>query len=362
MRKKIYVILLCLLIIISACGCQGKPEKLVEPTPPVSTHVVIDSWGREVEVPDDVQRIGCLYAISGHIVTMLGQGDKLVVVNAGLKRDIVLNDMLPSIQEAVVPKANGLINIEELVKANVDLLFVQNETARNEGEVEKLNKFNIPFLVVDYKNMEEQQYAVKMIGQAIGAEEEAQEYISYYQSCIDKVKAKTKDIPQDKKVRVYHSVNEASRTDARDTLPADWLDVTGAINVSLDEELRLIDDKYFASMEQILLWNPDLILVNEDGVDQYIMTNEQWATLAAVKNKKVYKMPNGISRWGHPGSLETPLAIMWTAKVLYPKTFEELDLNTETKDFYQRFFNVSITDERIEDILRGKGMRIPKHQ
>ncbi|MDD2620901.1 MAG: ABC transporter substrate-binding protein, partial [Syntrophomonadaceae bacterium] len=135
------------------------------------------------------------------------------------------------------------------------------------------------------------------------------------------------------------------------------LNATGAVNVSLNGELKSLEGKYFASLEQILLWNPDVILVNDLGVVDYIMSNEQWAPLKAVKTKRVYQLPNGISRWGHTSSPETPMAILWTAKTIYPDKFADLDMLAETKRFYKQFFGLDLSDEVIEKILYGGGMR-----
>lgn len=352
--------LLCLSVLLLLIGCQMAPIDS-SGKEPGETRVVTDILGREVAVPVKVERIGCLYAISGHAVTMLGKGDKIVAVVEGLRRDVILKEINPVIQNAAVPKNGEAINIEELARVLPDVVFIQISTAINEAELEKLKKFNIPALVVDYKNMAQQQDAVKMMGQAIGAEKAADDYVAYYQAVIEKVSQRTKTIPPEKRVRVYHAVNEATRTDARDTLPADWLAAVGVNNVSLDQNLQMREDKYFASMEQILLWDADVILVNEDGVDDYIRTNEHWANLKAVKGNKVFKMPNGISRWGHHGSLETPLAMLWTAKTLYPHLFLNVDMIKETLYFYEKFFHYTINNETARRILQGKGMREAKN-
>lgn len=326
MYKNWLLIIIFLAVLMLSSGCQNE-QKAVPKDAPVDTHQVTDYLGRTVDVPVKVDRIGCLYAVSGHVVTMLGKGENIVAVVEGLKRDVIMREMNPNITQAGTPKNGESINIEELARLEPDVVFIQISTGRLEAEMDKFAKFKIPALVVEYKNMAEQQAAVRMIGQAIGAVEKAEEYIAYYQATIDRVTEKINKIPMEKRVKVYHSVNEATRTDAKDTLPADWTRVAGALNVSVDQNLRASGDKYFASIEQILLWDPEVILVNEEGVDEYILENEHWANIKAVKEKKVYKMPNGISRWGHPGSLETPLAILWTAKTLYPELFHDLDID-----------------------------------
>ena len=72
-------------------------------------------------------------------------------------------------------------------------------------------------------------------------------------------------------------------------------------------------------------------------------------------------MPNGISRWGHPGSLETPLAMLWTVKTIYPDYAGSIDIKAETKKFYKKFFNYNPSDQMINQILQGRGMRKTKN-
>lgn len=124
----------------------------------------------------------------------------------------------------------------------------------------------------------------------------------------------------------------------------------------------MVEGKNFAGLEQILLWNPDVIIVNEPGVADYIRHNPQWAPLKAVKYGKVYQMPIGISRWGHPGGIETPLAVLWTAKTVYPQYFSDLDVKSEARRFYKEFYNYSVSDEMLNQILAGKGMRRLKNK
>jgi iron complex transport system substrate-binding protein len=351
----------CLLVCLLAAGCakdktsQNGAAALKEGAQ--GSVILKDFTGRQVVAPAEVERIGCLYAFTGHVLAMLGRGNDIVAVVEGLKRDVIMRELCPDIKDALVPSTSGAINLEELVKADPDLVFIRIDTASNEGEVAKLQKSAIPYLVVEYRNMKEQMDMIEMIGQAVGEHERALKYNEYYQRCIDRVQAKVKDIPIKERVRVYHSVNEATRTDAKVTLPADWLQAVGAVNVSLDQELKFMEDKYYAGLEQILLWDPDVIIANEAGVADYIMKNKQWSSLSAVKNQKVYQMPNGISRWGHPGSLETPLAILWTAKTLYPEIFSDIDMMAETKYYYREFFNYPISDQEAAQVLSGMGMR-----
>lgn len=355
----LYLFLLFLLIILVGCS-NSSVSKNSNSLKNNKENTVIDYLGREVTIPKKIDRIACLYAFSGHVVTMLGDGNKIVAVVNGLKRDTLLTDINTNIQNAIVPNRGDKINIEELAKVNPDLIFIQESTAKDEGEKRKLDEMKIPYLVVNFNSIKEQQQSISMIGKAIGKSEKAEKFNAFYNEMIQLVSKNIKNISQKNRIRVYHSVNEATRTDPEDSLPSEWIKLAGAVNVSVGENLKAIDEKYFASLEQILLWDPDVILVNEDGVSDYILKNSQWQTLKSVKNKKVYQLPNGVSRWGHPGGLETPLAIVWTAKTLYPEKFKDLNVEVITARFYKDFFDYELNEEMIQKILLGKDMRIPK--
>ena len=142
---------------------------------------VTDCAGRNVRVPEKVDRIACLYLFAGHVVTMLGRGDDIVAVSNGLKRSSLLLEICPSIKDAMVPKSQGALNMEELLNAAPDVLFIAGDMSGNRGEMEKLDRFEIPTIIIDYSDMESQQKAVSIIGKAIGREKKAEEYNSLLQ-------------------------------------------------------------------------------------------------------------------------------------------------------------------------------------
>ncbi|MGI6128862.1 MAG: ABC transporter substrate-binding protein [bacterium] len=349
------------LVLLLTVGCSSQLESGALDGPGEQDGITVtDCVGRKVQVPAQVERIACLSPESGHAMAMFGLGDKVVAATGGMRRDVLLTEMYPHIKDLPAPKTSGVINIEELLSTNPDMVFVRSDTASNEAEMEKMQKTGIPFLVVDYVDIKRQQYTLDMMGQALGVRDKAEAYNDYYCRIVEMVTDRLADIPPEKRVRLYHSVNEALRTDAQGTLPADWIQVAGAINVSVGQDLKLYEGDYYASLEQILLWDPEVIICNEPGVANYILSHEQWAPLQAVKANKVWQLPIGISRWGHHSSLETPLAILWTAHRLYPDLFADVDMRAETKQFFREFFNYELSDELVQDILSGEGMREAK--
>lgn len=339
----------CFILVLFIC-CQmilwSDPAQGATATPP-----------EVVTLERPVQRIACLYAFTGHVVTMLGRGQDMVAVVKGLKKDKLLYQIVPAIQHLPVPFSGGIIHIEGLLNTRPDIVFLKPETAKIHQEIQKLEQFNLPYLVAGYSSMAEQMHTIEMIGRAIDREDKALAYNRYYREKIDLVRSRTRSLAEDKRVRLYHSINEPYRTDAPGTLEADWTQACGVVNVSVSSSLSGHDNKKFAGIEQILLWNPGVIIANEAGMDQLILTDKKWAPVQAVQENRVFTIPVGISRWGHPGGLETPLAILWTAKTVYPNLFPDMDMKIEIKQFYHQFFNLTLEDKMVDKILKGKGMR-----
>jgi iron complex transport system substrate-binding protein len=366
-RTVTIIIVISLLFFLLLSGCAekmspGLPEKELTAIPETGlTNVsVIDSYGREVQLAQEINRIAALYSFAGYAVSLLGRGSDLVAVPDGLQRDVLLRKMIPEVADAAVPRAAGKINIEELLRIEPDLVIIRGDTAADKKELEKLDKSGLPYIIVEYSNIAEQQKAISIIGEAIGRAEEAKAYNNYYNKVVGLVSEAVDKIPLEERVRLYHSENQVTRTIPAHSLPADFSKVAGVINVSINEPLNLIDNDYYASLEQILLWNPEVIIANENTALAYILGNPQLSGIEAVQNKRVYKLPQGISRWGHSGSVESPLAVLWIAKTVYPDLLEHVNLEKEVQFFYRTFFNYNLNADGVEQILSGKDLRDQK--
>ena len=223
MRRAAIALLLLLMLSISfISGCdKTAPETRPEQTETEATITVVDSFGRSVAVPENVEKIACLYSFAGYAVGLLGRGNDLVAVPGGLKRDVLFVELFPAVAEASVPRQET-INIEELLAVDPDLVVIRGDTAADEKELEKLDQSGLPYIIVEYTNIEEQQQSIAIIGKAIGREQEAAAYNEYYNQVIARVEEKLQAIPPEERTRVYHAENQATRTIHESSLAADW--------------------------------------------------------------------------------------------------------------------------------------------
>ncbi len=105
------------------------------------------------------------------------------------------------------------------------------------------------------------------------------------------------------------------------------------------------------TMEDVIAWDPDIILLGRTTNTEMITNNDAWAGITAVKNDEIYVGPNGVFYWD--SSSERVLNILWLAKVLHPDLFQDLDLEAEVREYYSTFYGYDLTDEQARDLLNS---------
>jgi len=68
-----------------------------------------------------------------------------------------------------------------------------------------------------------------------------------------------------------------------------------------------------------------------------------WQAVDAVKNHRVYLMPEYAKAWGYPMPEALALGELWMAKKLYPDKFRDIDMQKKADEWYQRFYRTHYT-------------------
>ena len=147
--------------------------------------------------------------------------------------------------------------------------------------------------------------------------------------------------------------------DGENSLGNDWISCAGAENVSaqLTESLQADGGDYYAGIEQIFVWDPDVVICNEAETKKYLLSDGKWSGLRAVKEKQIYNIPVGATRWGQRGSLETFFAMIWLGVTIYPEYYADFDLKKEVTQFYDEILGLKIDDGTYDKMLSGSGIR-----
>jgi iron complex transport system substrate-binding protein len=107
-------------------------------------------------------------------------------------------------------------------------------------------------------------------------------------------------------------------------------------------------------VEQVLLWNPDVIVTIDRDFAAGVRTDPVWSSIKAVQTGRVHLSPKMPFGWvDFPPSVNRLIGLWWLAKVFYPEQFPE-DLRPKTRDFYQRFYHRAPSDAEIEHVLAGR--------
>ncbi|MDD5604570.1 MAG: ABC transporter substrate-binding protein [Dehalococcoidales bacterium] len=331
-------------------------QEPVQPTntiPAGTKKTITDMFGREVVVPSVVNKVLTCGPVEMELVYMLAP-DKV----DGLNFTFNGNPPFAHGKYTSLPVVGGWFgtqtgNYETFIAAMPDIIIDGNQV----GIEERQSKFGeIPVVGVDTGDlMFDYKEAARFLGELLGVEEKANALIDYYEEAMLYVYGVVSDIPENERVRVYYAGGkEGFNTDPLGSQHTMLMDFCGGINVA-DVTLLPGYGMAEASMEQILLWDPDLIIIgrgSQANLYQSIMNDQRWAGLKAVQDEKVFLRPDNPFSWfdGPPGPCQI-LGMYWMVNLLYPDQTQDLDLNTKVKEFYSDYLHYDLTSAEIESLL-----------
>ena len=375
--KKIMCMLLAGMMLISAAGCGGNEEEVVQEDPVTAetaeevvedkktgTHVITDHLGIEVEVPYEVNRIavGNILPLPSVLTVFFDSAEKIVGMSPNsmsAAENGLLGELYPEVLNAETAYMNGTdINLEELMKLDPDVVFYsasqpdQGEQLRNAGFAAvaiSVNKW-------EYNAIETLNHWIILLSEIFPDNDKTEIVAKYSKEYYELVQERVAGIPEEERERVFFLfkyTDTSMQTSGSKFFGQFWADAIGAINVA--EEIEM-DNQVDANMEQVYAWNPSTIFITNftaaQPEDLYTnaIGNYDWSAIDAVQNEKVYKMPLGMYRSYTPGA-DTPVTLLWFAKTTYPELFEDIDIIQETKDYYKEVFGLELTDDQAASIF-----------
>ena len=163
-------------------------------------------------------------------------------------------------------------------------------------------------------------------------------------------------VPAAKRPRVYLARGpEGLETGGRGSINTEIIERVGGINVA--EGLGGRGNTANASLEQIIAWQPDIIVTLDRTFFQGVKGKPGWDQVRAVAQNKVYLAPSLPWGWiDAPPSLNRLIGLRWLLKTFYP-TEAGIDLPADTRAFYELFYGVKLDDSQLDRLLSGAGAR-----
>lgn len=307
---------------------------------------VVDQAGETVQLAQPVRTVISAYGVSTYYVYTVGAGDRLAAASYIGVRGPAAQDAMRRVDpdfDAVfnaIPVLNQReISLEEVAELAPDVVLASART-QWVGTVEELG---IPVLRFEGETPERLKEAMSLMGLALGPDalHRAEMFNNYYDVTLARIAeqvAAVETVP-----RVYFSGTEPLRVASGDMYQTAMIEAAGGVSVSADLTGFWND----VNLEQVALWDPDVIFVpTYGGANVEAFTeSEEWSIISAVQNGHVYQLPSFISPWDTPLP-DSILGIIWMAEKLHPDQID-LDCAAKVSDFYPTFYDYAISEDEV---------------
>ncbi|WP_286681129.1 ABC transporter substrate-binding protein [Methanoculleus sp. DTU007] len=350
-RLLIIMLGVCVVLLCASAACTAT----LNADPSTENRTITDMAGRTVVVPSEIKNILCTSPPSTMLVYMVAP-DRLAGWNfAPEKGYIADNYMALPVIGGWFGKETG--NYETFISMHPDVViegYTTDGGAALASVAERQQKLgSIPVVAVeDSTNSTGYSAPIRFMGDLLGEEKQAEAMIAFYEGVLATVTERVASIPEDQRVGVYYAEGpKGLTTDPSGSPHSELIDLCGGRNVA-DCAITPGMGMTEVSMEQVIAWNPDVILAGDPGFYATVRTDPLWQEIAAVKTGRVYLTPRTAFCWfDRPPGINRIVGIPWTAKVLYPDLFQDMDLESLVREYHEIFLHVSLSDDQIREIL-----------
>ncbi len=353
MFKKFLASALILILALGAAACGGgnAPAAKAEDVP---ARTFVDSAGREVQIPLEINSIAPSGPLA-QIVLYTACPDKLAGIAVSFTDNAkqLIDEKywkLPKFGQFYGKNAN--LNMEALIAAAPDVIVDVGEAKETVKEdMDSLQEqLDIPAVFIE-ASLDTMDEAYEKIGELTGDTEEAGRLAEYCREVLAKADEVNASLTDEDRLTVYAALGDFGlNTNARGSFHAEVIDKAGGVNAA-DVEIVSAGSGSEVSMEQILNWDPDVIIAESRDIYKLIKTDKTWAELDAVKNGRVYKIPTvPYSALGTPPSANRVIGVLWLGNILYPERYG-IDITAELQKFYKLFYHVEIDGDKAAEIL-----------
>ena len=307
--KKIFFVLAVLLAAGTMVFAGGAKEASLP-----SIDLTMDRAGTQITLPANVERIISMAPSTTEVLIDLGLADKIIAADTNTQKDGLLKQDIPYFN-MMKPDA------EKLIALKPDVVFISGmSNAKGNTPFSPLIDAGICVINIPSSSSIEAVYLdIAYIAAAVKQEEKGAKIIANMKKEIEAVRKKGAAISQDKKKTVYFEIGAAPHMYSlgTGTFINEMIEIIGAQNILADQKSWIA-----VSDEMVLAKNPDVILTNvsyiPNPIDE-IMARSGWASLKAVKGKKVFGIDtNSSSRPNH----NIIKALKEMAKAVYPEIYK----------------------------------------
>ncbi|KUK44133.1 MAG: ABC transporter substrate-binding protein [Methanothrix sp.] len=304
---------------------------------------------------------------TGNVITIYKPLERVVVLNkaaAEVMRSLEAEDLIVAVDQNTAgesvffPELSGLPSVGSLSSPDTEAVLEQRPDAvihyatvmvsggdqlRSElGSVDP----SIAMIRLDLSKPESYVQEVQSLAHLIEREEEAREYLGFYNASTIGISERVDDLDEDEKPRVYLEIWGEYKTASSSSASHQKLAMAGGENIfeNLSVTYPVVDP------EKVIVEDPDVIIklcgagdvqVGGYGADDLsemealrdgLLSRPGWGEISAVKEGRVYVISNDVL-----SGAKHFIGVAYMAKVLHPELFEDLDPVAEHQEYLTRF-------------------------
>lgn len=352
MKRRLTALLAALGLATALCAC-ARPQTAESGA---ETRAFTDSCGRTVTIPKEIRRV----ALTGPLTQLYAMplcGELMVGFTTDYGKDVEKYfsekfRALPMLGQLYGGK--GTMNLEALLAAAPDVVIDVGEEKSGIGEdMDALSEqTGIPFIHIN-ASVETAGAAYRALGELTGKTEKAEALAAWCENAYARAAGLMERVDADgARKRVLYCLGDKGLN-----VLAEGSYHAGTLNLMADNAAKL--DSAVSSglgnevdFEQLLLWNPELIVFSPDSVYDGIAGEARWEQLDAIRSGRYYKTPYGPYGWlSTPPSVQCYLGILWLGALLYPD-YVDYDLQQETTAYYKLFYNYELSEEEYAELVK----------
>jgi iron complex transport system substrate-binding protein len=315
---------------------------------------VKDATGRTISIPDKVTRV--FPAGPPAAIMLYTLAPDLLIGWPRANRPEELEFLLPEVgsrpEIGRITGRGNTANLETVIGLKPDLILDVGSTSQTFVSLAERvrEQTGIPYALLDGR-FDATAASYRLLGALTRREKQAEALAAYTETAFSTIAGRIKDVPAAERPRAYYARGPRGlETGLGGSINVETIEML-ARNVAAGQSGGLAN----VSIEQVLLWNPEVIVTIDQTFAANVASDPAWSSVAAVQRGRVHLSPKMPFGWvDFPPSVNRLIGLWWLAKILYPERFPE-DINERTRDFYKRFYHVEVTDAQLARVLSGRG-------
>lgn len=273
---------------------------------------------------------------------MLGAQDRIVGT-------VARSSMLPWMFRLVSSLAKaetldpGNLNAEELLSLHPDLVFVTSSS----HSADALKRAGLNVAPEGFDRFDAMLDCVDGTATLLQTPIAAKRAQAYRIAFLQAVSQAPTD-PQGPRVLHVESLKPL-RVDGDDSIIDQWIRSAGGRNAAQGVH----GNKQPVSVEQVLAWNPDIVIVGANTGDPAGLKQDPvWSKVKAVQSGRVYRNPAGLFPWDRYGP-ELLLQVIWARQIVRTGQVDVPSMIRSIRSFYHDFYGIALSARDAQRMLEA---------